>query len=94
MTHCYTFRPVYITQPSSGKLLVAGEGSQHRDPQLDSPQRLRNIGRLNPKGVVFMILLYSGFRNLCRKGDEDIARVSGGCLQGNNMSSGQDRKDT
>lgn len=38
------------SQPSSEKLLCAGDCDWHRDPQLVTMQRIEEYGALSPKG--------------------------------------------
>lgn len=51
-----------LTQPSSEMLPPAVEGNKYRDPQLDSVQSIKNLGKLSPKWIVFIKSLLLGFR--------------------------------
>ena len=42
-----------ITQPSLEKFLIAVDGKQHRDPQLENAHTERDFGALSPKQYVF-----------------------------------------
>lgn len=56
----------------------AVDDNQHRNPQLDDVQRIRDFGTLTPKWDVFIKLFPSGPRELCRGGGGEILRARGG----------------
>lgn len=55
---------------SPEKHLLAVEGNEHKDPRLDSVQRMGDLGALSPKWDVFIEVLPSRLRDLCGRGAE------------------------
>lgn len=85
MTFHYTYKSEscsVITREASLKIYE----NKYKDPELDNMQRVRNLGTLCPKWVVFIKPLPSGGRELCNKGGIKILRARNDrCYQGNNI---------
>lgn len=67
-----------IPQPSSEKLHRAIDGNKYGDSKLNNVQRVKEFTMIRSKGNVFIKLLSSELRKLCRKGSRKIVRVREG----------------
>jgi hypothetical protein len=65
----------YLSQPSSQKLPPEAYVYQHRDPESDIMQRVRDLGTLSPKLNLTIKSIPSKVRESCSRGGIKSARV-------------------
>ena len=79
MAFYYTYQSV--PQSSSDKFLLAVDGNNYKDPQLDNGQRIRDLGTISCKWAVSIKSLSSKLRELCRREGRDEVECPSVCYE-------------